>query len=344
MPEEKKVLGFEVVPTDYVFYSRFRPAAKTWGSLIPRFWEDKILGPGPMSAAVNYGLSVFEGMKAFRHESGKIFLFRPKDHAERFSQSARGLLMPPFPEELFLEALHLLVAANAEFVPEYRQGSLYIRPIAYGGDKLGYSLNPDLNFTAAFWCSPVGNYYTDGLKPISINVERNITRAMPGGIGYCKASGNYEISRKAQFIAKQKDCQDALFLDGKTKKHIEELGAANVFTVKGNVIYTPRLRDTILPGITRRSIMTLAKKMLGLKVRERNITVQQLIGADEAFASGTAAVITPIGKIRDGDNLNIYTIGNGEVGEITRKLYDLFTGIQHGVVKDDFGWLTEVKF
>src|SRR3989338_8597917 len=249
MTETKKKLCFEITPTKYVVYSYFDSETKKWGPLIATHWDSKSFWPSPMSAGLNYGLTDYEGMKTFRHKSGEIFLFRPKDHAQRFSQSAKGLLMPPFPEQMFLGALQLLIRANEEskpVAPAYRQGSLYIRPIEYGLDRLGFAYYPELDYVAAFWCSPAGNYYTEGLKPINVYVTRNITRAMPGGVGYCKASGNYEISRKAQFLAKEKGCQDALFLDGKTKKHIEELGAANVFTVKNDALCTPLLRDTIL--------------------------------------------------------------------------------------------------
>lgn len=341
MAEEKKVLGFEISPTEYVVYSCFDPKTKEWERLITRLWDYKSFWPSPMSAGVNYGLSVFEGMKAFRHKSGEIFLFRPHDHAERFARSLEGLLMPTFPWMTFVNALKLLVRNNAKFVPEYRQGSLYIRPIAYGNDKLGFAFHPELSYTAVFWCSPVGNYYTEGLKPIAVYIMKNMTRAMPGGLGYCKASGNYEISRKAQFIAKQNGCQDALFLNGETKRHIEELGAANVFILKNNVLSTPLLRDTILPGITRKSIMTLASRELKMDVHEEDIRVRELKKADEVFACGTAAVITPIGKIKDG--AKEYIVNNGETGPITRKLYDLLTGIQYGDIEDKFGWLEKVR-
>lgn len=338
--EEKKVFGFEITPTLQIVYSNFDPKTSKWSPLILSSWRDNTFWPSPMSAGLNYGLAVFEGMKAFRHQSGEIFLFRPKDHAERFSRSLRGLLMPEFPESEFLNALQLLALANASSVPKYRQGSLYIRPIAYGNDKLGFAFNPELSYTAAFWCTPVGNYYAEGLKPIAVYVMREVTRAMPGGVGWCKAGGNYEISRIAQFAAKQNGCQDALFLDGKTKKYIEELGAANVFMVKNSAIYTPRLGDTILPGITRKSIITLAKKELNLKVRVGNVSAEQLIEADEVFACGTAAVVTPINKLKDGGIM--HTIGSGEIGEITKKLYELLTGIQYGDLEDKFGWLTKV--
>ena len=338
--EEKKAMGFEITPTNHVVYSSFDPKTNKWGPLILSPGQDRTFWASPMSAGLNYGLAVFEGMKAFRHKSGKIFLFRAGDHAERFSGSLTGLLMPDFPKSEFLKALQILVMVDSKFVPEYRQGSLYIRPMAYGNDKLGFAFHSELGYTAAFWCTPVGNYYTEGLKPIAVYVARNMTRAMPGGVGFCKASGNYEISRKAQFLAKEHGCQDALFLDGKTKKHTEELGAANIFMVKNGVLYTPLLRDTILPGITRKSIMTLAASELNLKVREKDITVKELRKADEVFACGTAAVITPIGKMKNGSDF--HTIGSGEVGKITKKLYELLTGIQYGDEEDKFGWLTKV--
>lgn len=337
----EKKLGFEIIPTKYVAYSYFNPTTKEWWPPILITWDDRGFWASPMSAGLNYGVSVFEGMKAFRHKTDEVFLFRPQDHAKRLNRSLFGLAMPQFPEDKFMTALQLLVKTNADYMPEYRQGSLYIRPIVYGLDRLGVSYNPDVAYAAAFWCTPAGNYYTEGLKPIAVYVMKEMARAMPGGLGYCKASGNYEISRKAQLVAKEKGCQEALFLDGKTKKHIEELGAANVFVVKNGVVYAPLLRDTVLDGITRRSIMVLAKSELRLNVREKNISVKELQEADEVFACGTAAVITPIGKIKDGNKE--CAIGNGQVGEITKKLYELLTGIQYGEVPDKFGWLTKVK-
>lgn len=342
MTGEKKVLGFEIKPTSWIVYSSFHPEANIWSGLVSMQPQNQSLWPSPMSAGLNYAHTVFEGMKAFRHQSGEIFLFRPRNHAERFGRSLKGLAMPYFPESKFLMAVQSVVVGNAEFVPNYREGSLYIRPIAWPGDKLGYGHYQKLPHTAAFYCSPVGNYYTEGLKPISVYVAREMTRAMPGGVGSYKCAGNYVISSMAKLLAEQNGCQDALFLDGKTQSHIEELGGANIFAIKNNVLYTPILRDTILPGITRRSIMTLAKAELRMKVCERDISVEQLAAADEVFASGTAAVITPIGSVKNGKT--IYTINNGEVGQITIKLYDLLTGIQYGDVPDKFGWLMKAIF
>lgn len=340
MIEKKKTPGFEITPTHSAVYSSFNPETGEWGPLTINLWEDKTFWASPMSSGLNYGLAVFEGMKAFRHKSGEIFLFRPNDHAQRFSRSLTSLLMPAFPPAKFIEALKLLLKFNKEFVPEYRQGSLYVRPIAYGNDKLGFAFDSKISYTCAFWCSPVGNYYSEGLKPIAVYLARNITRAMPGGLGNCKTAGNYGISRIAQFSAKKQDCQEALFLDGETKQHIEELGAANVFVIKKGVVYTPRLKDTILAGVTRKSIIILAESELRLDVCVKDITVKQLLQADEVFACGTAAVITPIGEIKDGETIK--TIGSGEPGEITRKLYDLLTDIQHGDREDRFKWLTKI--
>ncbi len=338
---EKKILEFEINPTDFVVYSSFNPSIKKWSGLSARRYEDKDFWPSPFSSGLNYGLAVFEGMKAFRHKDGKIYIFRPHDHAKRFVVSLKGLLMPPFPTEKFVEAVKRLAYANAKFVPEYRQGSLYIRPIVWGDKLLSIGRNPKLTYTAAFQCSPVGPYYAGDLKSIAVYITREMTRAMPGGLGYCKAAGNYEISRMAKVIAEKHGCSDALFLDGKTKTHIEELGVANVFVVKNDVLYTPLVGDTILSGITRKSIITLAKSVLRLKVNEQDILVKAVTKmADEVFACGTAAAITPIGQIRDGET--IYTIGNGQPGKITKKLYDLLTGVQRGDIKDKFGWMQKV--
>ncbi|MBI2042582.1 MAG: branched-chain amino acid aminotransferase [Candidatus Nealsonbacteria bacterium] len=342
MNRKKKALGFEINPTDSVVYSSFNPSIKKWNSLTARRCEDKNFWPSPFSSGLNYGLAVFEGMKAFRHKDGKIYIFRPHHHARRFIGSLKGLSMPPFPTEKFTEAVKRLVYINAKFVPEYRQGSLYIRPIAWGDKNLGFGHNPNLAYTAAFQCSPVGLYYTGDLKSIAVYIMREMTRAMPGGLGYCKVAGNYEISRMAKVIADKHGCGDALFLDGKTKTHIEEFGAANVFVVKNDALYTPPPSDTILSGITRKSIITLAKSVLRLKIYEQDIRVKDVTKmADEVFACGTAVAITPVGQIRDGKT--IYTIGDGQTGQITKKLYDLLTGVQYGDIKDKFGWMEEVE-
>ena len=340
MTGKKKGLGFEIRPISHVLYSTFNPEIRVWGPLIINKRNSPIFWPSPMSAGINYGLSVFEGMKAFRHKSGEIFLFRPRDHAERFCRSLRGLFMPEFPKLKFMRALYLLITLNSRHVPKYRQGALYVRPIAWGNDKLGFGYDSMLSYTTAFWCSPVGNYYTEGLKPISVWLARNITRAMPGGVGSCKASGNYEISRKAQLLAKEEGCQDALFLDGRQKQYIEELGAANIFIVRDGTVYAPLTRDTVLSGITRKSVANLAQFELRRPFCAGDISVESLLSADEVFATGTAAVVTPIGKIKDGKKE--YVVGSGQAGPVTQKLYDLLTGIQYGDIEDKFGWLAKV--
>lgn len=344
MPGIKKKLGFAITKTDKVVYSCYDPKRKEagrWSPLIIKDWGDKSLYASPMSVGLNYARSVFEGMKAYRHKDGKIFLFRPEENAKRFANSLKGLLMPPFPEEDFLKAVKLLVRLNAKHVPGHREGSLYLRPVAWGNDGLGYAKHPETTFTVCFWCSPVGEYYSEGLQSIAVWIARGITRATPGGVGCCKASGNYEISTKAKELAGKEGCVDALFLDGKTETHIEELGAANIFVVKNNVLYTPFLRDTILAGIIRKSIIELAREELHLQVYEKDISVKGAIEADEVFVTGTAAIVTSIGEIKDGGKF--YTIGDGEAGTITRKLYELLTGIQYGELPDKYKWLVAIK-
>lgn len=337
MPDEKPKpkLGFKLKKTKLVMYSIYCPEKKRWGPVFGAAWNDRRYWASPWSAAVNYARSVIEGVKAFGHEDGQVFIFRPNANAKRLNNSLFGMLMPRFPEEKFIEAVYDVVKENIEFVPKYREGALYIRPVVFGGDGLGIALDPDLSYTTAVWSTPVGEYLQ---SDISLWVEREITRAMPGGIGALKAAANYPLALITRERAKKQGCHDAVTLDGQYVKYLQELTGANIFIVKNNILFTPIIGDTILPGITRDSLITLARNVLGLKVFEKRLTVEELLNADEAYCCGTAASVTSISRVKDGDKF--YTIGNGKQGRITKILHNLLTGIQFGDHEDVFGWLT----
>lgn len=340
--ERKEALGFRLRETEKVVYSNYDPGTKEWGDLVLTDWNDKSFWPSPRSIGVNYAVSVFEGLKAFR-QNGKVYIFRLPDHAKRFNRSLSGIIMPSLPEDKFIAATKKLVKANIKSVPEYREGSLYIRVICYGGDGLGISFDPEVSYTAAFWCNPVGEYLSS--QGISVWVYLKPPRATEGGLGSFKAAGNYLPVRVIKERAKKEGCDDALGLSEKRglfqRRFIQELTAANIFIVKDNALYTPLLKDTILPGITRASIMTIAKKKMLIRVFEKDITVKELLKFDEVFCCGTAAIITPIVKVKYKGKM--YIIGDGKPGGLTERLYDFLTGIQYGDKEDIFGWLTEVE-
>ncbi|MBI2624900.1 MAG: branched-chain amino acid aminotransferase [Candidatus Nealsonbacteria bacterium] len=333
--------GFGIKITKNIVYSIFNPGEKCWGPLIIKDYNDKEFWASPRSCALNYGVGIIEGLKAFRHKTGEIFLFRPDENAKRFNRSLEMIYVPIFPEEKFLEAVNLLVKSNSGFVPEHRNGTLYIRPVMYGNDQLGYSLDPEISYTAAFWCSPVGKYYGDDFGAMSLWLENEIVRAVPRGTGSIKASANYLLSRIANAKAKKNSCQETIFLDAKDRKYVEETGGTNIFLVKDGILSTPSLeQSTILAGITRKSIIFLAKEELGLEIQERNIAKEELFFADEVFLCGTAAVITPVGSIKDENGFHF--IFDGQAGKITKTLYNTLTGIQCGDIEDKYRWLLRI--
>lgn len=292
----------------------------------------------PAAGVLNYGQGLFEGMKAQRTDSGEIVIFRPSANAARLQSGAKRLGMKEVPEALFVSAVEQLVSANARWVPPSGRGALYIRPVLWGtGAILGVQAAPE--FTFLLYCCPVGPYFKGGLSPISLKVTQDFHRAAPGGIGGVKAIGNYCQGLAPAKVAKAEGFAEVLYLDAVENRYIEEVGAANFFCVKAGVLYTPALSGSILPGVTRMSIMDIARD-LGHEVRECKLDINFALEADEAFCSGTAAVLTPIGKIQHGAKTG--TFCNGEVGAVTRKLYDSLLGIQTGKLPDKHKWVMRV--
>ena len=303
------------------------------------------LSLSPASTVLHYGEEIFEGMKAYLTEDGKIQLFRPYENAKRMNNSADRLCLPEIPEEDFVEAIKKLVEIDKDWIPKAKGTSLYIRPFLFGNDET-LGVHTVHHSTFVIILSPVGSYYKEGLNPVKILIETEDVRAVRGGTGFAKCGGNYAASSRAGKKAEEKGYSQVLWLDGVERKYIEEVGAMNVmFKINGEVI-TPALLGSILPGITRKSCLEILKKE-GIKATERKLSLEELTKAvengtlEEAWGCGTAAVISPIGLIEV--NGKKYEINNGKIGPVSQMLYDKITGIQTGKVKDEFGWTVEVK-
>ncbi len=340
-PTDESKLGFGKIFTDHMFVMDYSEG----------HWHDPRIVPyGPLNLtpacmSLHYSQEVFEGLKAYRGVDGKIRLFRPDENFKRLNNSADRISIPAIDEELAEKALEELVRIDADWVPHSEGASLYIRPFIIGTeDALGAHTSTEFKFLIIL--SPSGSYYENGLEPVKIYVETKYVRAVIGGTGYAKTGGNYAASMKAQDVAAEIGYNQVLWLDGVERKYIEEVGAMNVFFKLGDEIVTPKLRGSILPGITRKSAIELLKDM-GYKVSERLITVDELIEANkngefkEMFGTGTAAVISPVGELKYGDS--IITINNGKIGEVSQKLYDELTGMQFGKLEDKLGWTVVVK-
>lgn len=340
-PTEASKLGFGKVFTDHMFIMNY-----TTG----QGWHDARIVPygpislSPASSCLHYGQTVFEGMKAYYGVDGVIRLFRPDQNFKRLNSSNERLAIPAIDEELCVEAVKRLVELDKDWVPRWEGTSLYIRPfIVANDDFLGVKAADEYYFIIII--SPSGAYYESGLAPVRIYVENQYVRAVRGGTGAAKTGGNYAASLLAQVEAHEQGYSQVLWLDGVERKYIEEVGAMNVFFVIDGEVVTPLLTGSILPGITRKSSIELLKSW-GIPVTERRITAQELADAsdagklDEAFGTGTAAVVSPIGELKWGDK--VMNIGGGKIGPITQRLYDTMTGIQYGRLPDEHNWIVEV--
>lgn len=312
-------------------------------------------GPVELSPATNvfhYGQAIFEGLKAYRHEDGSIVTFRPDQNAARMQHSADRLAMPQLPEELFIESLRQLVAADEAWVPEAGgEDALYLRPFMIGTEET-LGVKPSSSYTYYVIASPAGAYFKGGVKPVSVWISEDFVRAAPGGTGDAKFAGNYAGSLAAQANAENEGCDQVVWLDAIERKYIEEMGGMNLMFVEHTgadgstdpadfTVVTPALSGSLLPGITRKSILELAKDM-GYKTEERRVTVGEWRDGSESgrfaetFACGTAAVITPVGRAKSPHGE--FTVNNNEAGEITMKLREQLRGIQNGTVADTHGW------
>lgn len=290
---------------------------------------------------LQYCQEVFEGLKAYTTKNGDIVAFRPDLNAERMVDSARRLEMPPFPKEKFLEAVDAVVSANADWVPPYGTGaSLYLRPYMFASGVV-IGVKPAAEYQFRLFCTPVGPYFKGGAKPITICVS-DFDRAAPHGTGHIKAGLNYAMSLHAYVTAHEKGFDENMFLDPGTRTYVEETGGANfIFITKDNEVVTPK-SDSILPSITRRSLVYLAEHQLGLKVTERRVALSELADFAECGLCGTAAVISPVGKIVDHGREILLPSGMEKMGPVTQKLYDTLTGIQLGLMEGPEGWVRKI--
>ena len=337
MPPEEK-LGFGKVFTDHMFIMDY---SKEEG------WHDARIVPfgyislHPASTVLHYGAEIFEGLKAYRRADGGVQLFRRKENIKRKNTSAERMSLPLLDEADALQALETFVRLEEKWVPKSFGTSLYLRPFMFGNDE-ALGVHAVHNATFMIIASPSGSYYAEGINPVSIMIENEDVRTVRGGTGYAKCGGNYAASTRAGERAAKKGYSQVLWLDGVERKYIEEVGAMNVmFKIDGEIV-TPKLTGSILPGITRKSCIEVLGS-LGYKVSERLLSVDELLDAlekgtlEEAWGCGTAAVVSPIGKLAFGDKE--YVVGGGKIGEVTQKLYDILTGIQWGKVEDTFAWV-----
>ncbi|ACA31559.1 branched-chain amino acid aminotransferase [Histophilus somni 2336] len=330
-------LGFSYIKTDYRYIAYWKNGAWSKGELI----QDNVLHISEGSTALHYGQQCFEGLKAYRCKDGSINLFRPEQNALRMQKSCQRLLMPEIPVEMFVDACKQVVKANADWLGPYGSGAtLYLRPFLIGvGDNIGVSPAPEYIFS--IFCCPVGAYFKGGMKPTNFIVS-DYDRAAPQGTGAAKVGGNYAASLYPGKMAKTRHFADCIYLDPTTHKKIEEVGSANFFGItKDNKFITP-LSPSILPSITKYSLLYLAKERLGMEVIEGDVYIDQLDQFKEAGACGTAAVITPIGGIQYGDHFHVF-YSETDVGEITTKLYNELVGIQFGDVDAPKGWIVKVE-
>ena len=333
-----KNIGFTYRQTEQRYVSDYKNGAWDNGRLI----TDANVVLNECAGVLQYAQTVFEGLKAYTTEDGHIVTFRPDLNAKRMVDSAKRLEMPPFPEEQFIEAIEKVVAANADFVPPYGSGAtLYIRPYMFGINPV-IGVKPADEYQFRVFTTPVGPYFKGGAKPITICVS-DFDRAAPHGTGHIKAGLNYAMSLHAIVTAHANGFDENMYLDSATRTKVEETGGANfIFVTKDNKIVTPH-SDTILPSITRRSIMYVAEHYLGLEVEERDVYFDEVKDFAECGLCGTAAVISPVGKVVDHGNEICFPSGMEKMGPITQKLYETLTGIQMGHIEAPEGWLKVIE-
>ena len=331
-------IGFGYMPTDYRYVSMYQNGS----------WDEGVLTSDPnitlneCACVLQYAQTCFEGLKAYTTEDGHIVTFRPDLNGERMENSAKGLEMPPFPKERFVDAITKVVEANAAFVPPYGSGAtLYIRPYMFGYDSI-IGVKPANIYQFRVFCTPVGPYFKGGAKPITIRVS-DFDRAAPHGTGHIKAGLNYAMSLHAIVDAHKNGFDENIYLDPQTRTKIEETGGANViFITKDGKLVTPK-SNSILPSITRRSILQVARDYLGMETEEREIYLDEVKDFAECGLCGTAAVISPVGKIVDHGKEICFPAGMEKMGPVTQKLYETLSGIQMGHIKAPEGWIHVIK-
>jgi len=335
--EKKKIdwggLGFNYVRTDMRYVSNFKDGAWDEGCLT----DQAEVTMNECACVLQYAQTCFEGMKAYTTEDGRIVCFRPDLNASRMAQSCRRLRMPVFPEERFLEAVVETVRANAQWVPPYGSGaSLYVRPFMFGSDAI-IGVKPATEYQFRVFVTPVGPYFKGGVKPLALRIS-DLDRAAPRGTGHVKAGLNYAMSLYNIVDAHEEGYDENVYVDSATRTYIEETGGANIIFVEGNTLVTPK-SDTILPSITRRSLVQVAKEYLGMEVQEREVALSEIGNFSECGLCGTAAVISPVGTIDDHGKKTQYA----GMGPVIQKLYDTLTGIQMGRIPAPEGWIRVIE-
>ena len=341
-PGQDNPLVFGTIFTDHMFVMDY-DEENGWHD--PRVIPYQPLVLEPSCMVFHYGQEMFEGLKAYKADDGRILLFRPDKNIERANRSNRRLCIPEIPEDIFLEALKTVVKVDADWIPTRPGTALYIRPFVIATDPF-LGVRPSHTYKFIIILSPVGAYYESGLDPVKIWIEDEYVRAVKGGIGEAKTGGNYVASLASQVKAHDEGYAQVLWLDGVHRKYVEEVGAMNIFFKINGTVVTPALNGSILPGVTRDSAIQLCK-MWGIPVEERQISVDEVIKTaesgemEECFGTGTAAVVSPVGELRF-ENEKM-PISNNHIGELTQRIYDTITGIQLGRIEGPEGWSVEVK-
>ncbi|MDE7446294.1 MAG: branched-chain amino acid aminotransferase [Lachnospiraceae bacterium] len=331
-------LGFGYIQADYRFVSNYKNGAWDDGVIT----EDANVVISECAGVLQYAQTIFEGMKAYTTADGRIVTFRPDLNAERMEQSAKRLEMPVFPKEQFVEAVLKTIKANEAYVPPYGSGAtLYVRPYMFGSNAV-IGVKPADEYQFRVFTTPVGPYFKGGVKPLTIRVS-DFDRAAPNGTGHIKAGLNYAMSLHAIVDAHEQGYDENMYLDAGTRTKVEETGGANfLFVTKDGKVVTPK-SNSILPSITRRSLMQVARDYLGLEAEEREVYLDELKDFAECGLCGTAAVISPVGKVVDHGKEICFPSGMTEMGPVTKKLYETLTGIQMGTIEAPEGWIVEVK-
>ena len=331
-------LGFGYVQTDKRYVANFKNGAWEEGALT----EDANVVLNECAGVFQYAQTVFEGLKAYRTADGRIVTFRPDLNAQRMADSARRLEMPAYPEEDFIKAVEAVVSANADFVPPYGSGAtMYLRPYMFGSNPV-IGVKPATEYQFRIFATPVGPYFKGGVRPLTLRVC-DLDRAAPRGTGHIKAGLNYAMSLHAIVDAHEQGYDENMYLDSATRTKVEETGGANfIFVTKDGKLVTPK-SDTILPSITRRSLCYVAKEYLGMEVEEREVFLEEVKDFAECGLCGTAAVISPVGKVVDHGTEICFPSGMTEMGPVLKKLYDTLTGIQMGRIEAPAGWVHEIK-
>jgi branched-chain amino acid aminotransferase len=342
LPSADNPLKFGTIFTDHMFIMDYE-TGKGWHD--PRVVPYQPISLDPSAMVFHYGQEMFEGLKAYKTEDGRILLFRPDKNIERGNKSNKRICIPEIPEDIFLEGIKTVVKVDQAWIPTKPGTSLYIRPFVIATDPF-LGVRPSDKYLFMIILSPVGAYYPEGLNPVKIWIEDEYVRAVKGGIGEAKTGGNYVASLKSQVKAHDEGYSQVLWLDGVERKYIEEVGAMNIFFKINGTVVTPKLNGSILPGVTRNSVIQICKDW-GIPVEERRISIDEIFEAyqkgtlEEVFGTGTAAVISPVGGLRWENH--IMQVQDGGIGPISQKLYDTITGIQLGKIEDNHNWTVEIK-